>query len=175
LSATVPARIYILPCATLGPSALGHEYVQGTMPMLLAQPIARSRIYLIKLGVLALMMAALRSLLFVVPFPGGRSVFPSLVVPLPLLAALFLAPWLTLVTRTPLAGSLFSMSLSAIVLLIAEWVAVGNYGFTEDANPFKIALIRWAMLALCAVGAVMGWRTFEPLGIAGRGGAARRA
>ena len=164
------AGIYILSCATLGAYAFGHEYVHGTMPMLLAQPIARSRIYLIKLGVLALMIAALRSLLFVVPFPEGRSVFASLVVPLPILAALFLAPWLTLVTRTPLAGSLFSMSLSAIVLLIAEWVAVGNYGFTEDANPFKIALIRWAMLALCAVGAVMGWRTFERLEIAGGGG-----
>jgi len=82
------AAIYILSCATLGAYAFGHEYVHGTMPMLLAQPIARSRIYLIKLGVLALMMAALRSLLFVVPFPEGRSVFASLVVPLPILALL---------------------------------------------------------------------------------------
>ena len=169
------AAVYILSCAALGAYAFGHEYVHGTMPLLLAQPIARSRIYLIKLGVLALMIAALRSLLFVVPFPEGQSVFASLFVPLPILAALFLAPWLTLVTRMPLAGALFSMSLSAIVLIVAEWVAVGGYGFTEIADPFKIALIRWMMLALCAVGAVMGWRTFERLETAGGHGGSRGA
>ena len=164
------AAVYIVSCATLGAYAFGHEYTHGTMPLLLTQPIARRRIYLAKLGVLALLLAALRSLLFVVPFPEGQSPFASLFVPLPILSALFLAPWLTLVTRMPLAGAMFSMSLAAIVLLTAEWLAVGQIGMSADANPFKIAFIRWTMLALCAVGAVMGWRTFERLEMAGGGG-----
>src|SRR4029077_5548576 len=114
------AAVYIVSCATLGAYAFGHEYVHGTMSSLLAQPMPRSRIYLAKLGVLALLLAALRSLLFVVPFPEGQTVLGALIVPLPILAALFVAPWLTLVTRMPLAGAMFSMSLAAIVLLTAE-------------------------------------------------------
>ena len=164
------AAIYIPSCAALGAYAFGHEYVHGTMPLLLAQPIARSRIYLVKLGVLALLVAALRALLFVVPFPEGRSPFASLIVPLPMLAALFVAPWLTLITRMPLAGAMFSLSLSSMVLLMAEWLALGEYGMSADVNPFKIAFIRWTMLGLCAVGAVMGWRTFARLEVAGGGG-----
>ena len=34
---------------------------------------------------------------------------------------------------------------------------------SAQVNPFKVAFIRWAMLALCAVAAVMGWRTFMRL------------
>ena len=167
------AGVYIPACATLGAYTFGHEFVHGTMPLLLAQPVARGRIYLVKLGVLALLLAALRALLFVVPFPEGHSALGSLIGPLPILAALFLAPWLTLITRTPLAGALFSMGLSGLVLVAAEWVALGDYGFTEHVDPFKIALIRWTMLTLCAIGAVMGWRTFERLETAGGVGESR--
>jgi hypothetical protein len=169
------AGVYIPACAALGAYTFGHEYVHGTMPLLLAQPMARGRIYLAKLGVLALLLAALRALLFVVPFPEGHSALGSLIGPLPILVALFLAPWLTLVTRTPLAGAMFSMGLGGIVLLTSEWVALGAYGFTEHEDPFKIALIRWTMLALCAIGAVMGWRTFDRLETAGGGGGSRSA
>jgi hypothetical protein len=167
------AAVYMPACVALGAYAFGHEYVHGTMPMLLAQPMSRGRIYVAKLGVLALLLAALRGLLFAVPFPEGHSAFASLIVPLPILVALFLAPWLTLITRMPLAGALFSMGLAAIVLINAEWLALGGYGFTDVANPFKIALIRWTMLALCAIGAVMGWRTFEALEMTDGRGARR--
>jgi len=167
------AGVYIPACATLGAYTFGHEYVHGTMPVLLAQPMARRRIFLVKLGVLALLLAALRALLFVVPFPEGHTALGSLIGPLPILSALFLAPWLTLVTRTPLAGAMFSMGLGGIVLVASEWLAVGGYGFTGVEDPFKIALIRWTMLALCAIGAVMGWRTFDRLETAGGGGGAR--
>jgi hypothetical protein len=162
--------VYILSCAALGALAFGHEYSHRTMGSLLAQPIARRRVYLVKLGVLAILLFALRAILFVVPFPLRGSAFEPLIVALPLLAALCLAPWLTLVTRSPLAGAMFSLSLASVVLLIAERVATGGYGFTDDVNLFKIALIRWLMLALCAAGAVLGWRAFARLeAIEGRG------
>ena len=57
--------------------------------------------------------------------------------PIPILGALFLAPWLTLITGTPLGGALFSMGLLGLVLMTAEWVTVGGYGFTELADPFR--------------------------------------
>jgi len=159
------AGVYILSCAALGGLAFGHEYSHGTMAWLLAQPTARRRVYLVKLGVLAFLLFALRTMLFVVPFPEDSTPFGPLFVALPLLAALFLAPWLTLLTRSPLAGAMFSLSLASVVLLVAERVATGGYGFSDEFNLFKIGLIRWPMLALCAAGAVLGWRAFAHLEI----------
>src|SRR5262249_61121681 len=90
---------------------------------------------------------------------------------LPLLVPLFRAPWLTLVTESSLAGEMFSLSLASIVLLVAERVATGGYGFNDEVNLFKIALIRWPMLALCAAGGILGWRAFARLEIVqGHGG-----
>lgn len=165
------AGVYILSCAALGGLAFGHEYSHGTMAWLLAQPTARRRVYLVKLGVLALLLFALRTMLFVVPFPEHSTPFGPLFVALPLLVALFLAPWLTLVTQSSLAGAMFSLSLASIVLLVAERVATGGYGFNDEVNLFKIALIRWPMLALCAAGGILGWRAFARLEIVqGHGG-----
>ena len=123
------AAVYVLSCAALGALAFGHEYSHGTMALLLTQPIARRRIYLVKLGVLAVLLFALRALLFVVPFPEGQSPFGPLLVSLPLLAALFLAPWLTLITRMPLAGAMFSLSLASLVLMTANWLVFGGLLF----------------------------------------------
>jgi hypothetical protein len=164
------AAVYILSCAALGSLAFGHEYSHGTMAALLSQPIARRRIYLAKLGVLALLLFGLRALLAVIRFPEARSPFGPLIVELPVLVALFLAPWLTLVTRSSLAGGMFSLSLASFVLVGAERLSTGGYGFTDEVDLLKIALIRWPMLALCAVGAALGWRAFARLEvIEGRG------
>jgi hypothetical protein len=161
------AAVYIIACAALGALAFGHEYSHGTMPLLLSQPIARRRIYLVKLGVVTILLFALRAVLWIIPFPEGSSAFGPLLIALPLLSAVLIAPWLTLVTESPLAGAIFSLSLAAVVLIVSERLAGGGMGITEAADPLKISLIRWSMLALSAIGAVMGWRTFVRLELAG--------
>src|SRR5687767_6011691 len=56
------STFYSIGAITLGAQALGHEYSHRTLSLLLAQPVARERILLVKLGVLAVFLAALVAL-----------------------------------------------------------------------------------------------------------------
>src|SRR4029453_6837051 len=66
LSAAVFA--YVLGSVALGALSIGHEYTSRTLVLLLSQPAARQRLYLVKLGVLVPMLLSLGALASVLLF-----------------------------------------------------------------------------------------------------------
>jgi len=151
---------------TLTGMSIGHEYTNGTLAMLLAQPVARHRLLLVKLGAALPMVALLMAVAIPVlpPWDGrGPSELPSLA----LLSGLVAAPWLTMVCRGPLAGILFAGSLTALAHIAAEVALILRYGSIDDRGAdqaaFRAAVMVTALGASTLVAAIAGWRLFMRL------------
>jgi ABC-type transport system involved in multi-copper enzyme maturation permease subunit len=158
----IPA--YFIGTAGIGAWIMGHEYAYGTLASLLTLPVPRLRIWTAKLAVAAPILAALAVLgvLFVQPDHGDQNFGAALFV-LPAIAALFLAPWLTMLTRNALAGAVFTFAALGGSLAAGEWIGDWLYGFTNAVDAFRVAFMWWTLGGLSAVGAVLGWRTFATL------------
>jgi hypothetical protein len=141
--------------AALGAQSIGHEYTSRTLTLLLAQPVSRRRVLVLKLAVLTLMLLALAAFatmtLLTVQVPEDR-----LWLWLSMLNALCLAPLLTIVCRTPIAGVVFTGGAPVWVVALSGVV-----------TPRML----WTMvLAVCVAAAVASWRVFMRLeAIDGRG------
>ena len=161
---------YILGCAALGALSIGHEYSNRTLPLLLSLPASRRRLFTVKLTVLTAMLLGLSVLAMVGVLErllrGGLS--DAVVVGLlSFLGGLFLAPWLTMVCRNPLAGAVFAIAIEGSMLAVGELVAILTYGaslaHSGDADRVKLAVASWGMLLICAAAAVASWRMFMRL------------
>jgi hypothetical protein len=160
--------VYFLGAVTLGAQAIGHEYSYRTLPMLLTQPVSRQRILLVKLGVLAGLLAALAAVAAVtLLFRRGDQSFPAGLILLPCMLGLFVAPWLTMAARSALAGAVFPAALAGITMLTGNWLGVRLHGYlyTREVAGFTAAFMWWTMGGLCAIGALMTWRGFHRLQI----------
>ena len=162
--------VYVFGCAALGALSIGHEYSNRTLPLLLSLPASRRRLFTVKLTVLTAMLLGLS----VVAMAGvlekllrGGLSDAAVVGLLSFLGGLFLAPWLTMVCRNPLAGAVFASVIAGSMLAIGEVVAVVTYGaplaHSRDADGVKLAVASWGMLMICAVAAVASWRMFMRL------------
>lgn len=144
---------------TLGAFSIGHEYADRTLPLLLSQPGSRARLFLVKQSTLAVMLVILAggvwsTVLF------HSSVVTRLVV-LSVLGGLFVAPWVTMLSRDALGGAVLSAPAAGCIWILVEV-------FVSPA--LKLAVFWWGMLALCAISALLGWRAFMRLeAIEGRG------
>lgn len=151
---------------TLSGLSIGHEYSNGTLAMLLAQPIERRRLLLVKLGA-ALPMVALLVLVGSMVLPPGDSRGPSELPFLALLCGLVAAPWLTMVCRGPLAGILFASSLTALAHITAEVALLLRYGSIDisgaDQAAFRSAVLAIGLAGGALISAVAGWRLFMRL------------
>lgn len=170
---------YFLGMSALGALSIGHEYSHRTLPVLLSQPARRAVLLLVKLGVLLVMLLTLRAVAGAVLFApsgsfnglGSRPPEPELVLAvlwLPVLCGQFVAPWLTMLCRSSIAGAVFTMSLPGVLASAgALLVWTSKYGFDATSPPlaweFHFAFLWKGTLALCAVAAVMTWRTFKRL------------
>jgi len=123
---------YVGAGALLGALSIGQEFTDRTLAGLLAQPAARSSVLLHKLGVVAAMLLALGGMAWaygLTPLAVARAwpeISPTgrvLVTVLPVLGGVLLAPCLTLLTRSALAGCVFTIALS-IVMMIGSQAAV---------------------------------------------------
>jgi len=160
---------------TLGAQSFGHDYTYRTLPLLLAQPVDRRRVYLIKYGVLAAMVLMLA--LFAWRVQVGVALLPrdwreAQIILLATACGLFIAPWLALVCRSVLAAAVFTIAVPG-VLAVAGDVAGGIvYGFDRaaDIDRFKYLVLWRGMILICALAFVAGWRAFMRLeAIEGRG------
>jgi ABC-type transport system involved in multi-copper enzyme maturation permease subunit len=152
---------YFLGTAVVGSLAIGHEFLYGTLGSLLAQPRRRRDVLLLKLAILVPLEIALgvlfRTRVAVLHYP----LLLLSVDVLPLVAAVVVAPWLTMLCRSALAGAVFT-----VALLGACW---GAGILIAPVLPFVLPEPGfWAIFVggeslLCAVGAVMTWRTFMRL------------
>jgi len=166
----VPA--YLIGMAALGAFAMGHEYAYGTVGLVLALPVPRWRIWTAKMAVLLPMVAALTVLAtFAVHLDTGDRTFGAALFLLPALAALFIAPWLTMVSRSALAGTIFTMSIVGGSMAFGEWIGIVRHAVTKEVDAFRVAFLWWTVGGLSLVGAIAGWRTFARLEMADARGA----
>ena len=158
------APAYFIGAASIGALSIGHEYNHGTLNLLLSQPVSRPRVLLTKLGVLAVMLGGLIALATVTVTLGtGEALFGRALLWLPLLAALFVAPWLTMAGRSALGGAVFTLSIPGVALVIGEWIGVSRYGYSREVDTFRLAFLYRTMVVLSVVGAAMTWWTFVRL------------
>jgi hypothetical protein len=143
----------------LGAQSIGHEYVHRTLDLTLMLPIGRRRLFLVKLAVAAAMVG---------PLAVGASMLglfakvPTLPPWLIVAIALCLAPTLTMLCRSQLAGTIFSMSVSWIVLIAVLVVTDAPWG-SGDSDPAVLALWLRMVVAVLAGSAVLGWWLFMRL------------
>ena len=166
--AIAAAFAYGFGCIILGAQAIGHEYSAGTLAALLAQPAPRSRTLLIKLGVLAVMLAGLTLLalptVFAAAAHGMRSRDAS-ILSFVAATAFLLTPYLTMVCRSALGGIVFSVAVPGLLFVLGDLVGLYLYGINRaaDIDRFKNELFWNGMLALLAFGAIAGWHRFMRL------------
>lgn len=162
---TIAMLAFAFGATGLGAWSIGHEFGGRTLPILLAQPISRPRLLAIKASVLVVMLASI-SLLFAA---GARA--PDFVQRLPLsrfelaaaffvpvVAALFTAPAITIAARNPAAGTVLSLSLLSGPLIAVNTIDI-VFGFT--IHPARVAI--WSAFAIGAAAAVVGYRMFVRL------------
>jgi hypothetical protein len=157
------AAVYFLGAAALGALSIGHEYTNRTLPFLLTVPARRGRLLLIKLGVLAVMLLTLCGVAGLTVFHSFEAWFALTALCLPVMYGLFVAPWLTMICRSPIAGTVFNVGIAGILLIVGERLGTARYGYTRDVDIVRMAVLWYGSIAVCVVGAVMSWRTFMSL------------
>ncbi|HKS36112.1 MAG TPA: ABC transporter permease [Verrucomicrobiae bacterium] len=85
----------------------------------------------------------------------------------PVLSGLLVAPWLTLLCRSLLAGIVFTASLPFLFLIMGEFAAQVRFGIGHGTSPetenFKAGVIGLMLLAHWVAGGYLGWRRFMRL------------
>ena len=164
---------YGLGSCALGAHAFGHEYSHRTLAHALSQPLDRRWLLLVKLATLVtfatlLGVAGYRTVLqdFIEP-PAPPEVIARLV----WTTAVVLAPAMTLLCRSTLAGAIFSASLPAMIGMAGA--LIGLYRFDPDfaaVDRFQEAFFWRGVPVLFVLAPVVGWRAFMSLeAIEGRG------
>ena len=151
---------YLLGAAALGALSIGHEYSHRTLGTLLAQPVPRLRLLLAKLAVLTPMLIVLSAVAVAVTEMRADAALAYAV--LPVLAGLFVAPWLTMVCRGPLAGAVFTLTLPGLILSTTALAYLVWYGH-GPGQGFDVLVASRGTLAVCLIGSVMTWPAFRRL------------
>jgi hypothetical protein len=162
----------------LGALSIGHEYTHRTLALLLAQPSTRARLLLTKLLVLVPMLLTLTVTAWVgllnplhgqlnVRGPGGGSWSTPVVIFLPILVSLCLAPLLTMLCRSALAGMVFSVCVPPLMVLAAQLLALATHGWagvnTDAAERFTVGAFWGGMAVVSAAATVSNWLVFRRL------------
>ncbi len=156
---------YVIGSLAIGAQSVGQEYTYRTLPMLLSQPADRRRVYLLKFVVSAVMLftlAALAGTTFARVWRPESARFS--VVILPVWCGLFLAPLLTMICRSTLAGMILSGSAMAVSWFVALAIAWFGFGIEPDRAEDMI-FGRWTLgvIVLSPLGGFLGWRRFAGL------------
>jgi ABC-type transport system involved in multi-copper enzyme maturation permease subunit len=172
----LPSFAYAIGMLALGAQSIGHEYTHRTLGGLLSLPTTRHRLLLNKLAVLFSMLLMLSALAWLMLFrdPGFVRVarFDLRVLVGAAVASFFLAPWLTMICRSTLAGVVFTIVVPALLLIAGDLIGLTIYGSAGAAqiDEFKLAFLWRGLFLVCAFAAFSTWRMFGRLeAIEGRG------
>jgi hypothetical protein len=162
--------VYLLGSLALASWSIGHEYSHRTLPILLSLPLSRPRLLLVKLAVVIPLLVMLSVLALTLLPPAsrglGRQEFPTLVGVLAVVCMLILAPLLTMICRSPLAGLVFAPAITGCVYLIGQIAGLVVYGSGTpliERDQFTMSLQLWGWASVTALGAVTGWIAFMQL------------
>lgn len=143
----------------LGAQAVGHEYAHRTLGVMLSLPIARWRLLLVKLAVLAAMVLPLWGAAWMLGLFAGLPA-PAWLVPA---IAICLAPSLTMICRSPLAGLVFSASLPATALVVVMLVTGTAWDASMEAERATFDAWSRLLIPMLAAGALLAWPLFRRL------------
>jgi len=156
--------------AALGASVIGHEFTHRTLGMLLTQPTTRNQLWRRKLGVaaLALLTSTWPAGLALLTAPDHNGWDPLIVVAIPaasVLSGLCVAPWLTLATRSALAGTVFTGALPMLFALAglctsAILEALGALVTPSAATSIGVGLYVGLLISHWPAGACLAHRRF---------------
>ena len=142
----------------LGGQIVGHDYSDRTLALTLTLPIDRRRLFLVKLAVTAALVLPLAV------YATLLGLFAELAISAWLVAAIAicLGPTLTMLCRSHLAGTVFSLSLPWVVLIVAM---LGTGTLDSEWEVRRAAFDIWSrlMTVLLAGGAALGWWLFVRL------------
>ena len=149
--------VYVAGSAALGALSFGHDYAHRTLGPLLALPVSRKRLLVLKasvlvpllglMGLVAVLTLDIQNRLFIRYGVFNEPAYQLMILG-PMLAGALLAPWLTLVARGALAGAVFSIAIPVLI-----WMVCNSFLLGTD--------VVWRItLALAAFGGVMTVRTF---------------
>jgi hypothetical protein len=160
--------MYVVGSLALGALSVGHEYTNHTLPLLLLVPTSRRRIFAIKTSVLLAMLVVLAGVALArLPVTSaGREMQDTAVVGgMSFLGGAFLAPWLTMLCRNPIAGAFFALSIPAGLLLGSEIFSIlllADAG-TAAGEHVRMEIFWSGMVVVSAIGAFFSWRSFLKL------------
>jgi hypothetical protein len=157
---------YAVGAAALGSQVFGHEFTLRTISSLLMLPRSRYETMAVKFAVLVALLLPLAVAGRVLAFRGfspDRDPEMTVIFWLPLVTAVGVAPWLTLLLRSATAGMAFSLAMPGFMFCgaLIRWVA--THGFTPAPQHFLFRLGGIGTVAISALGLVLGWRSFQRL------------
>ena len=155
---------YVFGSLALGAHVIGYEHSHRTLGVLLSQPIDRRRLLLAKFAVLTpllLTMGVAARYLIVREFRPGPDLH---IVSLGMLGGLFVAPWLTMLSRNQLAGVMLTGMAGGSSLVATTLLAAKMSGRNLDqAEQLGVEIWLPMMYAFAALSAILAWRTFMRL------------
>ena len=157
---------YAVAAVALGVHTMGHEYTNRTVGLLLVQPVDRKRVLVIKLVVLFALLCVLGAAAWHAPFNTEAWHRPWMwkhpaVVLVPIAVGFFIAPWLTMVCRNPLAATVFAACVPGMLMFGGALIGAARFGVGHPAvDPFRDQFWLRGMIATLVAGAVLTWRSF---------------
>ena len=143
----------------MGAAMFGHEFNHRTMSLVLVQPVTRAELWRRKMAVLGAAMAAILVLRWAGPVVRGNLTsvfqFAGLMSVAGVAYGLLVAPWMTLLTRSTLAGTVFTVALPALAWQLVSLVAAAWFG-ADRLSGFLLVTV-----ALWAVGPFLSYRAFS--------------
>jgi ABC-type transport system involved in multi-copper enzyme maturation permease subunit len=144
---------YVVASMGIGATMIGHEWHHATLGVLLTQPVSRRGILAGKGLAAAACLGGIGLVALVVLLPdvGGPYRTDIGLVAFVLAVALFVAPLLTMMTRSALAGTVLTLVAPFIVLVAIDWA-----GRAGDPAGVLAGLVAGAAVA-AAIGAYGVW------------------
>jgi ABC-type transport system involved in multi-copper enzyme maturation permease subunit len=171
----------MLGCLLIGATSFGSEFENRTMGSLLSQPVDRSAVFLEKFAVSGFLILAayLNLMLTLVPVPEFRfTLKDGLAVGLYALFPLFSGAWLSLISRSTLAGAVFIVAVPGILFGLAFTAIDAVYRILTGHGGLPEATIERFVGAgfssYFVVALALGWRSFARLEVR-EGGAGGRS
>ncbi len=154
----------------MGAAMFGHEFTHRTVSLMLVQPVARRELWQRKMAVLGAAMGVPLLLRLAGPILHGNALttlsFAGLMSVSAILYGLTVAPWLTLVSRSVLAGTVFTACLPVITYQATSVAVALAYGLdVSNASAMPATLSVFALLTVLQwiVAPFLGYRAFRRL------------